>query len=207
MSLLVVVFFLELALYLITTVGAKPINELLWQLWSRTPFGTSKDVQEQIRLRREVVRMKRELGGISAQDDFARWAKLRRQHDKAMEEHDKKAAAVGNARTSFDSKATMFRWTCTSGVKFALQFWHAKSPIYTYPREWFPWPIEFALGFPRCPYGGVSINVWSNSCGIVIALVGDVIMSVMQKSAQPQKEKVAMPARGPSSIPSAPDVD
>jgi hypothetical protein len=29
MSLLVVVFFLELALYLITTVGAKPINELV----------------------------------------------------------------------------------------------------------------------------------------------------------------------------------
>lgn len=62
----------------------------LWQIWSRTPFGTSKDFQEQIRLRREVVRMKRELNQISAQDDFARWAKLRRQVDKATEEHDKK---------------------------------------------------------------------------------------------------------------------
>lgn len=62
----------------------------LWQIWSRTPFGTSKDFQEQIRLRGEVVRMKRELAGISAQDDFAKWAKLRRQHDKAMEEHDKR---------------------------------------------------------------------------------------------------------------------
>ena len=62
----------------------------LWQLWSRTPFGASKDFQDQIRLRRDVVRMKRELAAISAQDDFAKWAKLRRQHDKAMEEHDKK---------------------------------------------------------------------------------------------------------------------
>ena len=62
----------------------------LWQLWCRTPFGTSKEFKDQIRLRRDVVRMKRELAAISAQDDFAKWAKLRRQHDKAMEEHDKK---------------------------------------------------------------------------------------------------------------------
>jgi tail-anchored protein insertion receptor len=76
---------------ILLTADISPLMEVqLWQIWSRTPFGTSKDVQEQIRLRREVVRMKRELGGISAQDDFAKWAKLRRQHDKAMEEHDKK---------------------------------------------------------------------------------------------------------------------
>jgi hypothetical protein len=37
-----------------------------------------------------VVRLKREMAAISAQDDFARWAKLRRQHDKTLEEHDKK---------------------------------------------------------------------------------------------------------------------
>jgi tail-anchored protein insertion receptor len=62
----------------------------LWQIYSRTPFGSSKEFQDQLRLRRDVVRLKRELAGISAQDDFAKWAKLRRQHDKAMEEHDKK---------------------------------------------------------------------------------------------------------------------
>jgi tail-anchored protein insertion receptor len=41
--------------------------------------------------------MKRELAAISAQDDFARWAKLRRQHDKAMEEHDKKGMHIVQA--------------------------------------------------------------------------------------------------------------
>lgn len=33
--------------------------------------------------------MKREMNAVSAQDDFARWAKLRRQHDKAVAEYDK----------------------------------------------------------------------------------------------------------------------
>jgi CHD5-like protein len=90
MSLLLTVFFIELVCHLVLTIGSKPINDLLWQLYCRTPFGTSKDFQDQVRLRREIVSMKRELAGISAQDDFARWAKLRRKHDKAMEEHDKK---------------------------------------------------------------------------------------------------------------------
>ena len=74
----------------------------------------------------------------------------------------------------------MFRWVCTSGVKFLLQFWNAKTPIYEYPREWLPWPVEFILGFPRCPYGGVSINIWSNSCAVVIALVGELVAYAVQ---------------------------
>lgn len=92
----------------------------------------------------------------------------------------------------------MFRWACTSGVKFLLQFWHAKTPIYTYPREWFPWPIEFILGFPRCPYGGVSINIWSNSCALVIALVGELVAYAsryVQEIRSRQPQKVAMEAK------------
>lgn len=62
----------------------------LWQICCRLPFQSSHDIREQIRLRREVVRLKREMNAVSAQDEFSKWAKLRRQHDKAMEEYDKK---------------------------------------------------------------------------------------------------------------------
>lgn len=88
-TLLVFVFFIQLTLYLINSIGAKTINELVWQAYIRLPFGTSQNIQEQGRLRRDVVRLKREMAAISAQDDFARWAKIRRQHDKALAEYDK----------------------------------------------------------------------------------------------------------------------
>ncbi|OAP59957.1 hypothetical protein AYL99_04959 [Fonsecaea erecta] len=172
-SLLVTVFIIQLVCHLILTIGSKPINDL-----------SSKDMQEQLRLRREVLRLKREMNAVSAQDEFSKWAKLRRQHDKAMEEHDKKAAAVSSSRSSFDTKATAIRWTCTSGLRLALQFWHAKTPVFTYPRGWFPWYVEWLLGFPRCPYGGVSINVWSTACGTVIALVSDVVVYLVQSLQQ-----------------------
>ncbi len=67
-----------------------PPVEKLWQIYCRLPLQSSKDLQEQTRLRREVVRLKREMTAVSAQDEFSRWAKLRRQHDKALAEYDKK---------------------------------------------------------------------------------------------------------------------
>ncbi|KAK6383788.1 GET complex subunit get1 [Exophiala oligosperma] len=94
LSLLVVVFFIQLVCHLVLTIGSKPINDLLWQIYCRLPLRSSRDIQEQIRLRREVVRLKREMNAVSAQDEFSKWAKIRRQHDKAMAEHDKKGAFV-----------------------------------------------------------------------------------------------------------------
>ncbi|OCT51054.1 Protein get1 [Cladophialophora carrionii] len=240
-SLLITVFVIQLVCHLVLTIGSKPINDLLWQIYTRLPLQSSRDMQQQIRLRREVVRLKREMNAVSAQDEFSKWAKLRRQHDKALEEHDKKgtittwrrglcspgmgstflrtggfanlcfffatttAAAVSSARASFDTKATAIRWTCTSGLRFGLQFWHAKTPVFTYPRGWFPWYVEWLLGFPRCPYGGVSINVWSTACATVIALVGDVVVYlvqyVLQSNTGGQKAKTKQKGPGPMPIP------
>jgi tail-anchored protein insertion receptor len=104
------------------------------------------------------------------------------------------AAAASSSRASFDTKATALRWTLTSGLRLAIQFYHAKTPVFTYPRGWFPWYIEWLLGFPRCPYGGVSVNVWSTACAGVIAIAGEVVAWIvgmgLQKQNARQKEKV-----------------
>ena len=113
-SLLITVFIIQLVIHLINTVGAKTINEIvrpypptyphvpsphplthlkLWTLYLRLPLPASLSPQhanyaQQTRLRADVVRLKREMAAVSAQDEFTRWAKLRRQHDKAMEGYD-----------------------------------------------------------------------------------------------------------------------
>ena len=66
----------------------------LWTLFNKLPTPTSKGVQDQTRLRREVVRLKREMNSTSSQDEFAKWAKLRRQHDKVLAEYDQKSKAI-----------------------------------------------------------------------------------------------------------------
>ena len=184
----------------------------LWNLYSKLPLSSSQDIADQIRLRRDVVRLKREMAGISAQDEFSRWAKLRRQHDKAEEAYNKKgrlahcpshypyswnlgsltgsystAEIVKSTRASFDSRANIARWGATSGLRFFLQFWHSTTPIFTIPKGWVPWYVEWTLAFPRAPSGSISINVWSAACATVFALLSDMAAyALLQFQAQRQ---------------------
>jgi tail-anchored protein insertion receptor len=106
-SLLVVVFILEMMIELVNTIGASTINNLvhpsrcdspevastncfkIWILYNRMPTITSKAVHDQRRLLREVLKLRTEMNNTSSQDQFAKWAKLRRQHDKALAEYEK----------------------------------------------------------------------------------------------------------------------
>jgi tail-anchored protein insertion receptor len=140
------------------------------------------------------VQLKRELGTTSAQDNFSKWAKLDRQHNKAMAEYQKlgmgsiffylKSMTDGTShadgslrghKTAFDSTVSSLRWIGTQGLRFVLQFWFAKSPMFWLPTGWVPYYVEWILSFPRAPLGSVSINIWGIACASCIALVADAL--------------------------------
>ncbi|KAF2278069.1 uncharacterized protein EI97DRAFT_374350 [Westerdykella ornata] len=172
-SLLLVVFILQLVLHIINTVGANTINELLWILYNKFPTPTHNAAQKVTALKRDIVRLKRELGLVSAQDDFARWAKLQRQHDKAMAEFQKLDSSLRTHQTRFTSTVATLRWLGTQGLRFALQFWFAREAMFWIPHGWVPYYVEWILSFPRAPLGSVSINVWGIACASMIALVAE----------------------------------
>ncbi|KAI4172226.1 MAG: hypothetical protein LQ343_003661 [Gyalolechia ehrenbergii] len=159
-SLLVIVFILQICIH------------LLWTLYNKFPTSTSKSVQESNTLRAEVLRLKREMNATSSQDQFAKWAKLRRQHDKAVGQYDEKTNSLKAFRDIFNQAVTVARWLGTNGLRFFLQFWFAKRPMFWMPRGWVPGYVEFLLSFPRAPRGSVSIQVWGIACGTVMHLVG-----------------------------------
>jgi tail-anchored protein insertion receptor len=47
----------------------------------------SVDATQAISLQKEILSIKTEMNATSAQDDFARWAKLRRQFDRKTEQY------------------------------------------------------------------------------------------------------------------------
>lgn len=57
-------------------------------------MGTSKLVREQRELQASYLAVRRDLNATSSQDEFAKWAKLRRQHDKLLEQLDKMSALL-----------------------------------------------------------------------------------------------------------------
>lgn len=56
------------------------------------PTPTSRATAERKQLQTEYLKIRRDLNATSSQDEFAKWAKLRRQHDKLMEQLEKMSA-------------------------------------------------------------------------------------------------------------------
>ena len=109
-SVLLFVFLLQLTIHLINTAGKQTINDVvctrpanfvheqriliddvqLWLIFTKLPTPQSREASELANMRREVVRLNREMTNTSAQDEFAKWAKLRRQHDKMKEKYEER---------------------------------------------------------------------------------------------------------------------
>ncbi|KAK2803970.1 GET complex subunit get1 [Emmonsiellopsis sp. PD_5] len=174
-SLLITVLLLHILIYLINTIGASTIDSLLWLLYIKLPHRTSQLAREQRRLKLDVIHLNRDLKATSSQDEFAKWAKLRRRHDKALEMYEAKNKSLTTAKSSFDMTIKSIRWAGTSGLMLFLQFWYSRTAVFALPPGWMPWQVEWVLSFPRAPMGSVSIQVWGGACAAVVALVGDAV--------------------------------
>lgn len=179
-SILVIVFFVQLAIHLVNTVGAPTINSLLWNLYNRFPTPTSKTVAEQRELKNQFVKIRQELNATSSQDEFAKWAKLRRQHDKLLEQVEKSKSSIDSTKTTFDSAVNTLRWLGTNGLRMLLQFWFSKQPMFWIPSGWVPYYAEWLLSFPRAPLGSISIQAWVLACGAIILLVNDAMFAMFE---------------------------
>ncbi|RHZ48544.1 guided entry of tail-anchored proteins factor 1 [Aspergillus thermomutatus] len=190
LSLILTIFFVHVAIYLVNTVGATTIDTLLWILYLKLPTSTSKNAREQSRLKREVVQLKRDMNNTSSQDEFAKWAKLRRKHDKIMDEYETMNKKLTAQKTSFDWSVKIARWLSTNGLKMFLQFYYSKTPVFALPAGWFPSYVEWVLSFPRAPRGSVSVQVWNSVCATAIAVMAEIVTSMLLQ----MRSRTASPA-------------
>jgi hypothetical protein len=180
-SFLLLIFLIQLAIYIVNTIGASTVDNLLWILYLRLPFPISKDARKNAELKHDVVQLKREMNATSSQDEFAKWAKLRRRHDKAMEDYEAMNRSMSSRKTSFQFSVKIARWLTLNGPRLFIQFYYTKTPVFDLPAGWFPYPVEWILSFPRAPLGTVSIQVWNSACATAISLAGDVVIAVLQR--------------------------
>ncbi|KAK6845104.1 Protein GET1 [Apiospora arundinis] len=178
-SLILVVFLVELAVHLVNTIGAATINNLLWTLYLMLPTQTSRATAERAKLQSEYLKIRRDLNATSSQDEFARWAKLRRQHDKLLDQLEKMKKSHEGVKTNFDRTIGVVRWTATRGLKWFLPMWYSKQPMFWLPHGWFPYYAEWVLSFPRAPLGSISIVSWQLACNGVIMLASDTVTAIL----------------------------
>nr|XP_023907968.1 protein get1-like [Quercus suber] len=183
-SVLLVVFVVQLSLHLLNSVGSQAVSDLLWYIYTKLPTPQSKDAATIASLRGEVVRLNREMRAVSAQDDFAKWARLRREHDKMKDKYDKASTSTQSFRQTFDRIISALRFIGTQGVNFLLNSYFAKQALFWLPQGWVPYQVEWVLSFPRAPLGSVSINIWAIACGSVITMASEAVRASWKLKAE-----------------------
>jgi len=178
-SLLIIVFVLQLAIHLVNTVGTAAINDLLWSLYNLFPTPTSKSAAEQKELKKQYFKLKQDLNATSSQDEFAKWAKLRRQHDKVLEQYEKSKTKLDSSKSAFDTSVSALRWVGTNGLRGYLQFMYAKQPMFWIPQGFVPYYAEWLLSMPRAPLGSISIQIWAIACTVIIKYASAALVAVV----------------------------
>ncbi|KIK69161.1 hypothetical protein GYMLUDRAFT_255734 [Collybiopsis luxurians FD-317 M1] len=165
MSLVLTIFGLVFLAELISWVGKSVLIEWFYALYLRIFYPTLAERQR--KLKTDILNTKAELLKTSAQDQFAKWAKLRRSVDKGLADLEKLNSEMAAIKTSFSVRFSSGIWICTTGAQFVIGWWYRKAAVFYLPPGWFG-PLGWLLAFPFAPKGSVSVGMWQMACRRVI---------------------------------------
>ncbi|KAL0247353.1 protein GET1 [Cryptococcus tetragattii IND107] len=179
-NLTLVIFLCTLINQIVSWVGKSVLQEIAFTAYSWVFL--SGIAVKQRKLRKQVLEDKAELGRTSSQDEFAKWAKLRRKLDKSLADLEKANNNVSSSRSSFSKKFSTLLWLMTTGAQFLLSWWFRKQPIFWLPEGWVPYPVAWLLSFPSAPIGSVSSGAWGAICRCVLNTLQEIIQSLLAPS-------------------------
>ncbi|KAF7305970.1 Protein GET1 [Mycena chlorophos] len=190
MSLLFFIFALVFVTELIQWVGKSVLAELVYGVYLQA-FHVST-VRRQKELKSELLTLKAELLRTSAQDQFAKWAKLRRSVDKGVAELEKLNGEIATRRTTFSMKFNTVVWVLTTGLQFAVGWWFRRSAVFYLPPGWLG-PLGWWLAFPFAPKGSVSVGAWQMACRRILKAGERVVKDVLAADAETELSKDSPP--------------
>ncbi|KAB5592284.1 Protein GET1 [Ceratobasidium theobromae] len=182
MSILITIFILVFLTELVRWIGKSVLLELLYPVYTRVFLKPTVDRQRT--LRADVLAAKRDLLQTSSQDQFAKWAKLRRRVDRGLAELDTINSTLATARTSFSVKFSTGLWVCTTGAQFFIGWWYGRSAVFYLPPGWMG-PATWWLSLPFAPRGSVSCGVWQMACQRVLRMLERLVRDAFLKHDPP----------------------
>jgi len=168
MDLLFTIFLLVFVTQLISWIGQSFLHDSACALYLRL-FHSSK-VSKQRDLKASILVSKQELMQTSSQDQFAKWAKLRRKVDKGLADLEKLNSELAQARSAFGVQFKTALWLFTGGAQFFVGWWFRKQPVFYLPPGWLG-PATWWLALPFAPHGSVSCGAWQMACRRVIKVL------------------------------------
>ncbi|WFD19229.1 GET complex subunit get1 [Malassezia caprae] len=165
-----VIFLVSLINHAITWIGRDKLQEWFRYVYMGVfKFSASSKLAS---MKKELFETRQQMNMTSAQDEFSKWAKLRRRVDKLSQQVDEQRFIA---------------------IPFVLNWYFKYVPMfYLPPGDWFG-PLGYLFSFPNAPVGAVSSTVWTTVCGRVLALVGDYARELREREAIQEKPVQAAP--------------
>lgn len=104
------------------------------------------------------------------------------------------------SKSTFDTAVTFVRFAIIYGLRFLVQWWFQRTPLFWIPNGWLPRYVEWLLSFPRAPVGSVSIQIWWIACASVIRLLSDTAVAAHALGRQ-EKGKTRSGTATPMAVP------
>ncbi|SJX60870.1 uncharacterized protein SRS1_12097 [Sporisorium reilianum f. sp. reilianum] len=175
----VVIFLSVVVAQAVAALGKQRLEEVLWLAY--TSLFHRGTLSTQRALRRDILTTKQQLAATSSQDQFAKWAKLRRKVDKSLADLERTNATLATSRTTFNMLLKALLFVVTTVMPFCVTSWYSKTPIFWLPpgeHSWFG-PLGWFLALPRAPRGAVSSTVWQMVCSRSIIAIGGALAGLM----------------------------
>ncbi|KAK4047523.1 GET complex subunit get1 [Microbotryomycetes sp. JL221] len=194
LDLAVLLFVVTLGVEVVSWIGKDKLADLVYTPYSKlTGSGNSKQHRQ---LRQDILQLRADLAATSSQDEFSKWAKIRRKLDKAVAELETANSSTTATKQAFIKLFKSFLFVLTTVLPFIITSWHRKEAVFFLPPGWFG-PATWWLGLPSAPAGGVACGVWTMACKRTINTAKDIVLELVAPSPVPevgQKVPVAEPA-------------
>ncbi|KAM0786689.1 hypothetical protein ACM66B_002134 [Microbotryomycetes sp. NB124-2] len=193
LDLAVLLFVVTFGVELVSWIGKDRLSDLIYAPYSKA-FGAAGSRQQR-QLRQEILQLRADLAGTSSQDEFSKWAKIRRKLDKAVAELEATNSETTAAKQQFAKLFKAFLFVLTTVAPFIITSWHRKEAVFFLPPGWFG-PATWWMGLPSAPAGGVACGVWTMACKRTINSAKDIVVDLLAKDsvATAQQVPVAVPA-------------
>ncbi|KAI9026661.1 WRB/Get1 family [Phycomyces nitens] len=168
MYLPITIFLLVLGTELLLYIGYEYVASAAYDLYSQ--WTNDSKVIKHNKLKQDVLRMKSDLSKTSSQDEFAKWAKMRRKLDKGVADQEKMSSEIAYSKTAFELKVKSTIWFFIHGSQLVMVMWFYKRAVLYLPPGWFG-PAQWLLSFPFAPAGSISVAVWFAACRKTIKAV------------------------------------
>jgi tail-anchored protein insertion receptor len=152
MMLLLSTLFICILHYIFQTIGWNYFGTLVYRNFTTT----RKEIQS---LKKQIIATKTEILNTSAQDQFAKWAKLRRQHDKLMAKYTELSSSYSSLQMQFSTLTGWVLYVALWSCQVVILVWYSSTPVFYLPEDWFG-PLTSWLKFPFAPVGSVGVFYW-----------------------------------------------